>query len=103
MTTPEQILAAVHKATGAKPEEILTDTRTARVAIARFLAMRLYHETHPWSSNLDAALAVNKRDPGTGRHGLMRAEYLLANDPDFRQAHARARAELGLEPAGVTG
>lgn len=100
MTTTDQILDAVHHATGARPDEILTDTRTARVALARFLAMRLYHETHPWSSNHDAALAVGKRDPGTGRHGLMRAEYLLEHDEEFRKAHAVARQKLGLEHAG---
>ncbi len=100
MTTTDQILDAVHHATGARPDEITADCRIARVAIARFLAMRLYSETHPWSSNLDAALAVKKRDPGTGRHGLMRAEYLLEHDEDFRKAHAVAREKLGLEHAG---
>lgn len=94
MTTPAQILAAVEQATGASAEEIKADTRTARVAIARFLAMRLYHETHPWSSNLDAAMAVNKKDPGTGRHGLMRAAHLLQHDEAFQLAHKRATEAL---------
>jgi len=99
MTTTDEILAAVHHATGAKPTEITSDVRTARVSIARFLAMHLYHATHPWSSNQDAALAVGKRDPGTGRHGLMRAAYLLDHDPDFRRAYDAAARELGLQPA----
>lgn len=94
MTTAAQILAAVEQATGASAEEIKADTRTARVSIARFLAMRLYHETHPWSSNLDAAMAVNKKDPGTGRHGLMRADYLLKHDEAFQLAHKRATEAL---------
>lgn len=93
------ILDAVHKATGVPPQVVRGTCRTLEASYARFLAMKLYAETRPWSSNLDAALSVGKRDPGTGRHGLMRAEYLLANDAEFRQAHARARAELGLETA----
>lgn len=99
MTTPAEILTAVHHATGASADEILTDCRTARVAIARFLAMRLYHDTHPWSSNQDAAIAVGKRDPGTGRHGLMRAAYLLENDAEFQQAHRVATEALNLAPS----
>ena len=94
MTTPAEILAAVHEATGASADEILTDRRTARVSIARFLAMRLYKDTHPWSSNQDAAMAVGKLDPGTGRHGLMRAAYLLEHNDEFKQAHAKARQLL---------
>jgi len=94
MTTPAEIIEAVHEATGATPTEITSDVRTARVSIARFLAMRLYRDTHPWSSNQDAALSVGKRDPGTGRHGLMRAAYLLANNAEFQQAHAKAREAL---------
>lgn len=94
MTTPAQILAAVEQATGASAEEILTDRRTARVAIARFLAMHLYRETHPWSSNQDAAMAVGRIDPSTGRHGLMRADYLLKNDEAFQLAHKRATEAL---------
>jgi chromosomal replication initiation ATPase DnaA len=91
MTTPAQILSAVYHATGARPEEITSDVRTARVSIARFLAMLLYQEGHPWSSNQDAALAVGKIDPGTGRHGLMRARHLLATDEQFQAAHAKAK------------
>jgi len=95
MTTPAQILSAVYQATGARPEEITSDVRTARVSIARFLAMLLYQEGHPWSSNQDAALAVGKIDPGTGRHGLMRARYLMEHDADFQIAHGKATAILG--------
>jgi chromosomal replication initiation ATPase DnaA len=94
MTTPTQILAAVQHATGAKPEEILSDVRTARVAIARFLAMLLYAESHPWSSNQDAALAVGKKDAGTGRHGLMRGRHLLATDERFQTAYNATKALL---------
>lgn len=100
VTKSDAILDAVHAVTGVPPAVIRGTCRTLAASYARFLAMRLYHETHPWSSNLDAALAVGKRDPGTGRHGLMRAEYLLANDEEFRKAHAIARQKLGLEHAG---
>jgi len=89
MTTPASILAAVHEATGVSPDSITSDKRTAQVATARFLAMRIYAETHPWSSNQDAAKSVGKLDPSTGRHGLMRAAYMLENDPAFRDAHKR--------------
>lgn len=94
MTTPAEIIEAVHEATGATPTEITSDVRTARVAIARFLAMLLYAESHPWSANIDAALAVNKKDPGTGRHGLMRARHLLANDERFQVAYRKAKLTL---------
>jgi chromosomal replication initiation ATPase DnaA len=91
MTTPAEILSAVYQATGARPDEITSDVRTARVSIARFLAMLLYQEGHPWSSNQDAALAVGKIDPGTGRHGLMRARHLMQNDEQFKAAYAKAK------------
>ena len=94
MTTPAEILAAVHEATGCEPGDIKSDVRNARVSIARFLAMRLYRDTHPWSSNQDTALSVGKRDPGTGRHGLMRAAYLLEHNAEFQQAHTKAREAL---------
>jgi len=96
MTTPAEIIEAVHEATGATPTEITSDVRTARVAIARFLAMLLYAESHPWSANIDAALAVNRVDPGTGRHGLMRARYLLENDDNFKLAYGRAKKTLNF-------
>jgi len=94
MTTTAEILTAVHHATGTTPQELTETGRTSRVATARFLAMRLYHETHPWSSNQDAAKAVGKLDPSTGRHGLMRAAFLLENDADFKAAYDSARNEL---------
>ena len=81
MTTPEEILAAVHEATGVPPSEILTDRRTAQVSTARFLAMRLYADSHPWAANHDAAKAVGKIDPGTGRHGLITSHFQQAASP----------------------
>lgn len=103
MTTiprPDEILLAVESATGVPPSVILADNRVLRTSYARFLAMLLYKETHAWVSNHDVAQIVGKKDPSTGRHGLMRAEYLLANDEEFRKAHAVARQKLGLEHAG---
>jgi len=94
MTRTPDIIEAVAKATNTTKDELLADCRTPRVSIARFLAMLLYHESHPWSSNLDAALAVGKKDAGTGRHGLMRARYLLENDEAFRMAYGRAKQIL---------
>ena len=101
MTTPEEILAAVHEATGVPASEILTDRRTAQVSTARFLAMRLYADSHPWAANHDAAKAVGKIDPGTGRHGLMRAAHLMEHDPAFREAHAMATGLLA-SPTSAT-
>lgn len=96
---PNEILLAVESATGVPVDHMLADNRLAKTSIARYLAMRLYHDTHPWSSNQDAALAVGKKDPGTGRHGLMRAAYLLENDAEFQQAHRVATEALKLAPA----
>jgi len=101
MTTPTEILAAVHHATGVTASEILADQRTAQVSTARFLAMLLYAESRPFASNHDAAMAVGKKDPSTGRHGLMRARYLLANAADFRAAYDQARASLGNQPVAA--
>ena len=86
-----EILLAVESATGIPTRAMLADNRLHATSHARFLAMLIYREAHPWSSNLDAALAVGKKDPGTGRHGLMRAAYLLQNDEQFKAAYARAR------------
>ncbi len=96
---PYEILCAVDCATGVPPYAILADNRLQRTQYARYLAMHLYRATHPFSTHMDAALAVGKRDPGTGRHGLMRAAYLLENDPDFRRAYEQAAKELGLQTA----
>lgn len=95
MTTEQAtIIAAVAAATNTTEAELLTDCRTPRVSIARFLAMLIYSEEHPWSSNLDAARAVGKKDPSTGRHGLMRAAHLLHNDEQFKAAYANAKRIL---------
>ena len=88
--TAAQILHAVELATGVPITAILADNRLQATAYARFLAMLLVKELRPWSTNLDAALAVGKKDAGTGRHGLMRGRYLLENDPQFQLAHKRA-------------
>ena len=85
-----QILHAVEQATGVPTTAILADNRLQATSYARFLAMLLVKELHPWSSQQDAAKAVGKRDPSTGRHGLMRAAYLMENDEAFRAAHKRA-------------
>jgi len=63
MNTAKQILEAVSAATGVKPDAITSDNRLHATNYARFLAMRLYADTHPWASNLDAAKAVGKKDP----------------------------------------
>jgi hypothetical protein len=88
--TTKDILLAVESATGVPVSAILADNRLHATNYARFLAMRLYADTHPWASNLDAAKAVDRKDPSTGKHGLMRSEYLMENDPAFRLAHKRA-------------
>ena len=91
---PYEILMAVEAATGVPPSVILTDNRVARTSYARFLAMLLFAEINPHASNHDAAKFVGKLDPSTGRHGLMRARFLLENDEAFREAHAAAREAL---------
>ena len=94
MTTPDQILAAVEQVTGESPGDINSHRRTRGIAYARFLAMLLYSESRPMHSNQEVAAFVGKADPSTGRHGLMRARYLLANDQSFQQAHQSAKALL---------
>lgn len=91
---PYEILIAVEGATGVPPHVILSDNRVLRNSYARFMAMQLYRETHPWASNHDVAQAVGKKDPSTGRHGLMRAEFLLDTDETFRAAMQKARELL---------
>jgi chromosomal replication initiation ATPase DnaA len=86
----KDILLAVESATGVPVSAMLADNRLHATSYARFLAMRIFAETHPWASHLDAAKAVGKKDPSTGRHGLMRSEYLMENDAAFRLAHKRA-------------
>ena len=90
----KDILHAVESATGVPVSAILADNRLQATSYARFLAMLLVKELHPWATNLDAAKAVGKIDAGTGRHGLMRAAHLMEHDEAFRLAHARATAIL---------
>lgn len=91
MTNIDQILLAVESATGVPPHVILSDNRVVRNSNARFLAMALFKDLNPWATNHDVALAVGKKDPSTGRHGLMRAAHLLETDPEFRAAMDRAK------------
>jgi len=92
--SPYQILHAVEMATGVPTFAILADNRLQATSYARFLAMLMVKELRPWSTNLDAAVAVGKKDAGTGRHGLMRAAYLLANDEQFKAAYAKVKAMI---------
>lgn len=92
--SPAEILAAVLHATGESPETILSDKRTQGVSYARFLAMLLYSESRPMHSNHEVAMFVGKVDSSTGRHGLMRARYLMENDPSFQRAHDAAMDAL---------
>ena len=98
MARSDQIHAAVESATGVAPEVIKSDRRTAQISTARFLAMLLYAESRPFASNQDAAISVGKLDPGTGRHGLMRARHLLKNNAEFQSAHQKATAILAIKP-----
>jgi len=94
MTTPAEIIEAASIATNTSREEITGPVRTQRVSYARFLAMLIYAEENPWSSNRDAANAVHRAEASTGLWGLRRARQLMETDQQFQTAYRKAKLTL---------
>ncbi len=89
------VVAAVARAGGLRPKDLIGRGRTRALSRARQLAMHLLHEIHPGVS-LHAIGYLLDRDHTTVLYGCRRAEALLARGGAFRELYERARRELAL-------
>jgi hypothetical protein len=87
------VVAAVARAGGLRPKDLIGRGRTRALSRARQLAMYLLHEIHPGVS-LHAIGYLLDRDHTTVLYGCRRAEALLARGGAFRELYERARREL---------
>ena len=94
MTTPAEILTAVHHATGATPDEIVSKSRRHSVLFPRYIALLLLRKSRPFFSETELGQLLGMEGQGTTRHALGKARDMLANEPDFRAAYDHARASL---------
>jgi chromosomal replication initiation ATPase DnaA len=70
MTTPAQILAAVHQVTGCDPAEIVSKSRRNSVLFPRFIALLLLRESRPFFSDIELGHLIGIEGHGTARYGL---------------------------------
>lgn len=96
------VVAAVARAGGLRPKDLVGRGRTRALTRARQLAMHLLHEIHPGVS-LHAIGCLLDRDHTTVLYGCRRAEALLARGGAFRELHERARRELASPGHRATG
>ena len=87
------VVAAVARAGGLRPKDLIGRGQTRALTRARQLAMHLLHEIHPGVS-LHAIGYLLDRDHTTVLYGCRRAEALLARGGAFRELYERARREL---------
>ncbi len=87
------VVAAVARAGGVRPKDLIGRGQTRSLTRARKLAMHLLRESRPGVS-LHAIGYLLDRDHTTVLYGCRRAEALLARDGAFRELYERARREL---------
>lgn len=98
MTTPAEILHAVHRATGATPDEIVSKSRRHSVLFPRYIALLLLRKSRPFFSETELGQLLGLEGQGTTRHALSKARDMLENEPDFRAAYDHARESLENQP-----
>ena len=94
MTSPADILHAVHHATGATPDEILSKSRRHSVLFPRYIALLLLRKSRPFFSEIELGQILGIEGQGTTRHALGKARDMLENDADFQAAHNAAANTL---------
>jgi chromosomal replication initiation ATPase DnaA len=94
MTTPDQILAAVHQVTGCEPAEIVSQSRRHSVLFPRFIALLLLRDSRPFFSDMELGHLIGIEGHGTARYGLRKAKDMLNEGGYFKQAHDAAKALL---------
>ncbi len=87
------VVAAVARAGGLRPKDLIGRGQTRALARARQLAMHLLREIRP-GVTLHAIGHLLDRDHTTVLYGCRRAEALLARDGAFVELDERARREL---------
>jgi hypothetical protein len=87
------VVAAVARAGGLRPKDLIGRGQTRALTRARQLAMHLLHEIHPGVS-LHAIGYLLDRDHTTVLYGCRQAAAMLARGGAFRELYERARREL---------
>ena len=101
MTTPAEILTAVHRATGATPDEIVSKSRRHSVLFPRYIALLLLRKSRPFFSETELGQLLGLEGQGTTRCALSKARDMLENEPDFRAAYDHARKSLENQPVAA--
>jgi chromosomal replication initiation ATPase DnaA len=91
-----EIIEAVAAATEVEPEKILGPTRRKEESEARFLAMKLIRHFKPGWSNSRIAESLKRSTPSSALLGIRRAEWMIANIPEFKAAESQAMEILAL-------
>jgi len=94
MTTPSQILAAVHQVTGCDPAEIVSQSRRHSVLFPRYIALLLLRDSRPFFSDIELGRLIGIEGHGTARYALLRARDMLDQGGYFQQAHNASKALL---------
>jgi len=90
--TPNDILSVIAQAQGLSPDELRSPVRTARVALARQMAMYLMRDLTDLS--LPRIGTQLGRDHTTVLHGLEKIERLMAQNVNIRQQIERLKTRL---------
>ena len=101
MTTPQEILSAVHRATGATPAEIVSKSRRHSVLFPRYIALLLLRKSRPFFSEIELGQLIGMEGHGTARCALSKARDMLENEPDFKAAFDQARKTLETQPVAA--
>jgi chromosomal replication initiation ATPase DnaA len=94
MTTPAQILAAVHQVTGCDPADIVSQCRRHSVLFPRYIALLLLRDSRPFFSDMELGHLIGIEGHGTARYALRRAKDMLDQGGYFQQAHNASKALL---------
>jgi chromosomal replication initiation ATPase DnaA len=94
MTTPAQILAAVHQVTGCNPADIVSQCRRHSVLFPRYIALLLLRDSRPFFSDIELGRLIGIEGHGTARYALRRARDMLDQGGYFQQAHNASKALL---------
>jgi chromosomal replication initiation ATPase DnaA len=94
MTTPAQILAAVHQVTGCDPADIVSQCRRHSVLFPRYIALLMLRDSRPFFSDIELGRLIGIEGHGTARYALRRARDMLDQGGYFQQAHNASKALL---------
>jgi chromosomal replication initiation ATPase DnaA len=94
VTSPAEIIEAVHQATGCPPAMLISRTRVTSILFPRWIALLLLRDAQPFHSADQLGIPLGMIKSGTARHALRKARQMLDQDADFKQVYNDARTIL---------